>query len=223
MRNGIPRRAALIALMTLLAGACSVSNLLGPPPAPEIYVLRPVLGDLTGPKVSWALAVDRPSAPTNIETDRIAISRSANTEDYYADASWTDRLPGLLQRELVQAFEKSARIDQVADDASAVHSDYILETEIRTFQARYAQPDGAPTAIVSIGARLISRDTHSIVAHVVVEKQAPATQNSINAAVEALDRASGDAISQIVTWALAAVRPSAGAEQEQTRRHKRSH
>jgi cholesterol transport system auxiliary component len=212
---------AVIAAATLALSACGVDKLIGPPEAPQIYVLRPATGDLQGPRVSWALAVDNPNAANDFDTDRIAISRSANTRDYYANAVWPDKLPSVIQNLLVQAFEKSGRIDQVASDAAGLHTDYTLQTDIRTFEAHYAQPDGVPTAVVVIAASLISRDSHSIVARTLVEQQAPATQNSIDAAVDAFDRAFGNATTQLVNWTLASVPPSEG-HQEQTRRHKRS-
>ena len=213
---------AVIAAATLSLSACGVDKLIGPPEAPQIYVLRLAAGDIQGPHVSWALAVDRPDAANDLDTDRITISRSANTQDYYANAVWPDKLPSVVQNLLVQSFEKSGRIDQVATYAAGVHTDYILQTDIRTFEAHYAQPDGVPTAVVAIQARLISRDDHSIVARTLVEEQAAATQNSVDAAVDAFDRALGNATTRLVNWTLAAVPPSEGHNQEQTRRHKRS-
>jgi len=213
---------AVIAAATLALNACGIDKLIGPPEAPQIYVLRPAAGDIQGPRVSWALGVDRPDAANDVDTDRIAISRSANTQDYYANASWPDKLPSVVQDLLVQAFEKSGRIDQVATDAAGVHTDYILQTDIRTFEAHYALPDGPPTGVVAIEARLISRNDHSIVARTLVEEQALATQNSVDAAVDAFDRALGNATTRLVNWTLGAVPSSEGGVQEQTRRHKRS-
>lgn len=213
---------AVIAAATLALSACGVDKLIGPPEAPQIYVLRPTPGGTQGPRVSWALAVDRPDAANDLDTDRIAISRSANTQDYYANATWPDKLPSVVQNLLVQSFEKSGRIDQVATDEAGVHTDNILQTDIRTFEAHYAQPDGVPTAVVAIAARLISRDNHSIVARTLVEEQAPATQNSVDAAVDAFNRALSSATTRLVNWTLTAVPPSASGGQEQTRRHKRS-
>lgn len=212
----------MVAAATLALSACGLSNLIGPPEAPRMYVLRPTTGDVHGPRVSWALAVEGPDAASNLDSDRIAISRSANTEDYYANAAWPDKLPRVVQNALVQAFEKSGRIDQVADDTSSVHSDYILQTEIRSFEARYAQPDGAPTAVVTIAARLISRSDHSIVARTVLDEEAPASQNSVDAAVEAFDHALGDAATKLVNWTLAAAPSNEAGRPEQTHRHKRS-
>jgi cholesterol transport system auxiliary component len=185
-----------------LAACGAASNLIGPPEAPQIYVLRPVVGDLSGPKVTWALAVDRPDAADNLDIARIAISRSANTQDYYANASWPDKLPNLVQSALVETLEKSGRIEQVAGDTAGVRTDYLLQTEIRQFEARYDQPDGAPTVVVRIAARLIARDRHTIVARTVSTREIAATQNSIDAAVVAFNAALGDVIAQIAGWTL---------------------
>jgi cholesterol transport system auxiliary component len=206
-----PSRRSLLAIggATLTLAACSLQNVIGPPEAPQIYVLHATLPNLGGPKVAWALAVDRPETANNLDIERIAISRSANTQDYYANAVWTDKVPNLVQGALVEAFEKSGRIDQVTSDTGAVRTDYRLQTEIREFEARYNQPDGAPTAVVRIAARLVVRDRHAIVLTTVVERETPATQNSVDAAVNAFNRSSGEAIAQIVNWTLSAPSPKA--------------
>src|SRR5215472_4049592 len=133
--------------------ACSLGNVLGPPNAPQLYVLKPtaVVSD-PGPKVSWALAIDMPEAPQNLDSDRIAISRSANTQDYFANASWPDQLPAIIQGSLVSAFEASGRVDQVVRDTEGIRTDYLLKVDVRDFEARYEQPDGPPTALVAFQA-----------------------------------------------------------------------
>jgi cholesterol transport system auxiliary component len=127
-----------------------------------------------------------------------------SAQDYFANAAWPDKLPNLVQRALIEAFESSGRIDQVASDTSGVLTDYLLQTEIREFEARYDQPDGPPVALVRVAARLVTRHAHSIVGRVLASREVAATQNSIDAAVEAFDRASGDVVTQIASWSLRA-------------------
>jgi cholesterol transport system auxiliary component len=217
---GPSRRALLITSgASVLLAACG-GNLIGPPEAAPIYVLRPKLGNLAGPKVAWALAVDVPEAADNIDTRRIAISRSANTQDYFANSAWPDKLPNLVQGALIEAFEGSGRIDQVATDTQGVHTDYLLQSEVRDFEARYDKPDGAPTAVVKLAVALILRSDHTIAGHMVAAHETAATQNSIEASVEAFDRALGEVLSQVVTWALDV--PATAVPKERTRRHHRS-
>ncbi len=109
-----------------------------------------------------------------------------------------------MQSALVEGFEKSGRIDQIASDTEGVRTDYLLQIDIRAFEARYDQPDGAPTAVVRVAARLVSRDGHTIVARTVAEHETAAAQNSIDSAVDAFDRAFGDVATQLIGWTLGA-------------------
>ncbi|HZQ41395.1 MAG TPA: hypothetical protein VFA87_11390, partial [Rhizomicrobium sp.] len=74
------RRFFLIGTASLALAACG--NLLGPPPASQIYVLRPRPPAQGGEKVTWALAVDKPDASDALDTERIALSKSDTQLDY---------------------------------------------------------------------------------------------------------------------------------------------
>ncbi len=202
----LDRRMLLMAgAATLLAGC---GNIIGPPEAPQIYVLRPQPGGFApGPQVSWALAVVTPEATDSLDTTRIAISRSATTLDYYADAEWPDNLNVLVQNALVEGFEASGRIAQVAAEADGLHSNYLLQTEIRDFEARYDTPDGAPTAVVRLMVKLVADKTRVIVAQQLAEQEVAAAANSIDAAVDALNRALAAVVVQVVNWAVTAAPP----------------
>lgn len=207
----LPSRRLLLVLgsASVALSACSVSNLFGPPGAPQLYVLKPAMppGD-PGPKVAWALGIDLPEAAQNLDSDRIAISRSANTQDYFANAAWPDQLPALIQGSLVSAFEASGRIDQVVRNTEGVRTDYLLKIDVRDFEARYDQPDAAPTAVVAFQAILVDLKDRNLAAHLFVRKESAATQNSVDASVEAMDRALGSALGDIVHWTMAALTPT---------------
>jgi cholesterol transport system auxiliary component len=186
--------------------ACSLGNVFGPPEAPQLYVLKPAMPvPDPGPKVPWALAIDLPEAPQNLDSDRIAISRSANTQDYFANAAWQEQLPSIIQGNLVSAFEASGRIDQVVRDTEGIRTDYLLKIDIRDFEARYDQPDAAPAAVVGLEAILVDRKERNLAARISVKKESAATQNSVEASVEAMDRALGAALADIVRWTMAAL------------------
>jgi cholesterol transport system auxiliary component len=200
----------LLSRRLLLGGASGLvltgcSSLVGPSPAPRLYLLRPpvVPAMAAGPKVSWALSIAIPDAATALDTDRIAISRSPAGFDYYAGAAWADHLPELVQTALLEAFEASGRIDRVARDSDAIHADYILATDLRDFKARYDKPDAAPVAVVRISARLIDTLKRDIASHFDAVEEVPASENSIEAAVAALDAALARALTNIVARTLA--------------------
>jgi len=202
----------------LLLSACG--DIIGPPAAPQIYVLRPVLPPLPpGPKVDWALAIDLPETVENLNSDRLAISRTANTQDYFANAAWTDKLPPLVQATVITAFEASGRIDQVVRDTDGVRTDYLLKIDIRDFEARYDQPDAAPTAQLSFAVSLVDRSDRNLAARLSVKQEAAATQNRVEAYVEAMDHALGTALVDIVRWALSAVPQTSEPTPKPRRRH----
>jgi cholesterol transport system auxiliary component len=203
----IERRTLIILGASLPLAACGgLSGLIGPPPASQIYVLRPTdPTHLDGDKVGWALAIAEPDAPGNLDTDRIAITRSTDTADYYANAVWPDALPDIVQGALLQAFDASGLIDSVVRDTVGVRTRYVLKTDIRNFEARYATADGAPTAVVTIAASLISVSDRYLAAHHVAHQESPATANSVDAAVQAMGRALGGVLNDIVRWTLTAV------------------
>ena len=196
------RRLLLASASGLVLTGCS--GLIGPSGASRLYVLRPVLPPaVSGPTVNWALSIAVPDASAALDTDRIAILRPPASLDYYADAAWPDHLPTLVQSALVQAFEDSGRIKAVARDSDGAHANYILATELRDFEARYDQSDGVPVAVVRIGAKLIGALKREIVAQFDIIEEVPASENSIDAAVAALDEAQARALTKIVAWVLA--------------------
>jgi cholesterol transport system auxiliary component len=201
------RRGVLAGGAALVLTGCS--DLIGPTSAPQqFYLLRPTGGGPTaGPKVSWQLSVITPGATDRLDSARISLVQPDSSTDYYANSSWTDHLPNLVQDALVVAFENSGRIDAVAADSEGFHADYILQTELRDFAARYDQPDGIPTAVVRIQAKIAPALGREIIANLNVVHEVQATANSVPAAVQALDAAFGAVLSDIVNWALAVPLP----------------
>jgi cholesterol transport system auxiliary component len=192
----------LIAASSLMLAACG--SIVGPPDAPQMYALRPAPQPAQpGGKVGWALSILKPDASSNLDSSRIALARNGTQLDYYANASWPDRLPDLVQTALLAGFETSGRIDAVSRDADALHADYQLSTDLRDFEAHYATPDGVPTVAVTIIAHMANAKSRMIVSNLTVTLNEPASANSVDAVVQAFDTALAKAIAQITQWALA--------------------
>jgi len=193
------RRSAITGVGAMVLAGCSV---LQGPAVPQLYVLRPQMPATMGARVNWRLAVAAPDAVASLDTPRIALTRSATTMDYYANAAWTDRVPLLLLRHLIQAFDSSGRILSVDRDTSGLEADYMLQTEIRDFQARYETPDGAPQIVITIQAKVVRMPQREIVANINVAQQANAASNDMDSIVLAFNQATSAAIAQIVTGTL---------------------
>ena len=186
--------------MLTLAG-CS---LLFPPSAPQLYRLTPQTGVAPhGPPVRAQLVVDAPTAPESLDTDQIALTRNQIQLDYFAGSTWTDRAPRLLQGLIIDALENGGRIVAVGRDSSDISPDYLLQTDLRDFQARYTgSGDQPPTIVVRVAADLVKLPDRRVVGSMLAAKEVPARRNGLDSIVEAFDAATGEVITQIVDWTL---------------------
>ena len=200
------RRQAIVGAAAFGLMGCSV---LRGPAIPQLYVLRPQVPAAMGPRVGWRLAVATPDAVASLDTARIALTRSTTTMDYFANAAWTDRITLILQRQLIAAFDSTGRILSVDRDTSGLEADYVLQTEVRDFQARYDAADGAPQVVVSIQAKVARMPQREIAANLSATQQMMAAANDIDSIVVAFNQATGAAIGQIVAGTLAMSAPGA--------------
>jgi cholesterol transport system auxiliary component len=160
-----------------------------------------------GPRVPWQMSITLPDAPDSLDTSRIALVQPTNQMDYYAASSWQDRLPFLVQRALIDAFEASGRIAAVGRDTDGLKSDYLLLTDIHDFQARYDTEDAPPVAVVQLSVKLIAARSRTIALAKTVGKEVQASQNNVPAVVAAFNQALTDTMAQTVAWAMDAPMP----------------
>ena len=200
--NDQTRRHLLFTGASLFAlSGCSSLHLLEPSQElGRMYVLSPNVPVVAGTqRPSWQIAVEQPEAPASLSTDRIAIRRG-DEMDYFADSQWTDSAPKLLQNFFVEALEKNGVT--AATDVAGIHADYILQSELRTFEARYDHGDAAPTVVVDVTVKLMVVRTAEIAASRDFHLEQPASANSVAAAVTAFDQAVAALLGRIVPWVL---------------------
>ena len=201
---GPPSRRAILSGGAAFALA-GCANLIGPPPAPQIYALHPDFAALANaPNVSWQLVVAQPAAPAVLDTQRIALERAPNVMDYYANAQWPDPLPAMLQSLLIEAFEKSGRIAAVAREGGNLRADYVLATEIRTFESYYQVADTPPQIRVALVAKIFGALSHNLAGATQVQQEVQAAANDLPSITAAFAQAAGAAVESIVTWTLTA-------------------
>jgi cholesterol transport system auxiliary component len=186
----------------IILGLAGCAGLLGGP-APHLYrVTAKSTYPANLPRPHVQLLVDEPLAPAGLDTSRIALSRSAVSIDYFADAEWTDRVPLLAQTALVASFENSNAINAIDRESIGLRADFILKSEIRHFEAVYDSPDRPPEAWVAINVRLVSPSGRDIVAQASFERRQSASANEIPQIILAFDEALGEVMKQIVVWTL---------------------
>jgi len=170
----------------------------------KLYTLKPKPALAQQPaKVAWQLVVAEPAAERDIDTTRIALARTANVIEYFADGNWSDTAPNLVQAKLIEAFEATNAIVAVGRDAAGLRPDYILQSDLRDFQAEYATGAATPSAHVRLIAKLVQMPDRRITRTVTAEATAPAASKDMAAIVVAFEQALGQALSQVVAGILA--------------------
>lgn len=195
--------AAAILLPLALAG-CSV-ELPGSGEAPRLFVLSPKSSFAENlPKVSWQLLVDTPITAAGLSSQRIALNRNRLEMEYFANAGWTDSLPNLVQRLMIESFENSGKIVSVGRQAIGLRANFIVNTDLREFQAEYdhENPGAPPKAHVKINAKLIKMPERRIVASRTFEHSIDAKSGKMEDIIKAFDDALGKALKRIVSWTL---------------------
>ncbi|MBM3518029.1 MAG: hypothetical protein FJX56_09200 [Alphaproteobacteria bacterium] len=192
----------MLALAALGLAACG--GLLpeaGPPP--DFYTLTPKTTFSAGlPAVEWQLVVEERSAPGGLAGQSIALRTTPVEIKYFASAWWSERAPRLVQTLLVDSFENSRRIVSVGRDGFGLRSDFTLRTDLREFQAEYADPDRAPLVRVRLNAKLIRQPRREIVASETFEATIQASGTAMPEVVLAFDEALGKVTKRVVEWTL---------------------
>jgi len=189
-----------IGVLTVLAGC---GGILSEPPQRKLYQLKAPISFAAPQRHSPAqLLLALPNAPAGLDTERIALSRSPMSLDYFADAQWADRAPLLVQTALLDAFEKSGAVPAVGRDSAGLRADLILETDLRDFTAIYDSPTGPPRVTVGFNIKLIKIPERKIIAQKSVSRQQPAAADTIPEIVRAFDVALGGAVEEAVRWTV---------------------
>lgn len=168
----------------------------------DLYTVTPKSTfDLDMPAVYWQLAVEVPAAAASLNTGRMALAMTPTSTDYYAKVAWTDRAPLMVQTRIVDSFENTRKIVAVARESIALRANYVLQPDLRNFEALYyyGQP---PIVRVRIIAKLVRMPDRQIIGVASFERCVRARANKVPKVVEAFDQALGSVIKRLVSWTL---------------------
>ena len=184
-----------------LAAGCGILPEVSKPV--KLYTLTPKTtfpDDL--PTVDWQLVVETPTAPAGIDTARIALQRSAYTLEYFADSGWTDRAPEMVQTLIVESMESTNKIIGVGMESIGIKPDYLLKTDLREFQAVYAEGSEIPFVHVRVSILLVRMPDRRIVASTSTEQKVEAAGTGFTDIIDAFDTALGSVLRDIVVFTL---------------------
>ncbi|MGE0152340.1 MAG: ABC-type transport auxiliary lipoprotein family protein [Reyranellaceae bacterium] len=180
----------------------------------DLYTLSPKSTfDASLPNVYWQLVVETPVAPANLNTGRMAISANRLSTDYYATAAWTDRAPLMVQTLIVESFENTKRIVAVGRESVGLRANYLLQTELREFQAEtFLGPN--PFARVRINAKIVRMPERQIIGSASFERCREAAGPDVPQVVAAFDDALGAVLRRMVQWVLVTPPPQASEDSD---------
>lgn len=195
-RPGHPRArlSAFLAAPLFALALCGCTAILAGAPK-DIYDLT-APGEIAAPRGGPQVLVPEPTTVRALDTDRIAARPSPAEYAYLPGATWSDRLPKLLQARLVETLQNSGRVRAAAVPGQGLLIDYQLLLDVRAFELT------GDAAVVDFAVRLMD-DSNGRVLRAQVFRYGVGIAARDNAnMVAALDTAMDTAFSDIVAWAF---------------------
>lgn len=200
-----------LALLALLIGGCSLGLQSDAPPV-QAYVLRATAAAATpavssnGSAPAPSIQLPRPSADPGLSTELITLVRSDNRMDYYLGSRWAADLPDIVETLAIDTLRSSGAWGAVHESPSPFFSDYLLQINIRRFEADYTGGSVAPRIHVVLDCTLVKRLGRDLLTSFVAEGQVDATENRLGSVVAAFEKAANAAMATLADRSAAAVK-----------------
>jgi cholesterol transport system auxiliary component len=215
-----------------IASGCSTGDLLkSDAPPVQVYVLRAAASPTTaaaeqaqaldsarsatsatgGAAADTApptLQVSRPQADPGLSTELITLVRSDHRMDRFAGSSWAGVLPDVVETLAIDTLRASGQWSAVHDAPSPFAAEYLLQINIRRFEADYTGGGEAPKVYVTLDCTIARRVGRELLTSFVAEGVADAEANRMSAVIAAFEKAANTALSKMAESSAAAVRTS---------------
>jgi len=159
-----------------------------------------------GTPAAPSLQLPRPSADPGLSTELITLVRSDHRMDYYLGSRWAADLPDVVETLAIDTLRASGVFSAVHESPSPFLSDYVLQINIRRFEADYTDGGVAPKVHVVLDCTLARRTGRDLVATFVAEGVAPAQENRLSSVVAAFEKAANAALTTMADRSAVAVR-----------------
>lgn len=181
-------RTGLLVGLAVLCSGCTSSFFDSEAPVPTGYVIASApAGSLTGAPATQAdVSIGRPDFAPGLDTDRIAVLKGRQL-DYYRGVRWGGRSVEVVQTMLVSSLNDQKLFRSVTAEQARVASDYMLDIEVRNFEADANGP--IPQAHVTIIGRLIRVVDRKLVTTVSSDVRVAASAERMTAVAAAFESA----------------------------------
>jgi cholesterol transport system auxiliary component len=201
---------ALPAIVMLGAALGGCSGLHADGPAVQIYVLRataaPASSAASAEHEAPSVQLPRPSADPGLATQLITLVRSDHRMDYFLGSRWAADLPDVVETLAIDTLRTSGAWGAVHESPSPFLADYLLQINIRRFEADYTEGGVAPKVHVVLDCTLARRLGRDLVASFVAEGEAAAEENRLSSVVSAFEKAANAALTTMADRSAAAAR-----------------
>lgn len=187
-------------LLPVLLASCSFVG--GSKDGPIIFAPDPrVPADPSWPSVSWQLSTNRPTAPSMMDSTRIAVSPTPGELQVYKGVAWARTPTEMLESGVLRALEDSQKIPAVARQGSGIGADYRLVMDLRHFEAKYAGAS-VPSALIEVNVKMLHSYDQVVVGSQTFLHEQPATGTDVSLVADAFTRALGATTHDIAGWVL---------------------
>jgi len=155
-----------------------------------------------------SLQVPRPQADPGLASELITLVRSDHRMDRYAGSSWAGTLPDVVETLAIDTLRASGNWSSVNDAPSPFASDYLLQINIRRFEADYTGGGGSPRVYVTLDCTIARRIGRELLTSFVAEGEADAEADRMSAVVGAFEKAANMALATMAQRSAEALRTS---------------
>jgi cholesterol transport system auxiliary component len=178
--------------LTLCLTGCSTGSLFdSETPTPVNYILAPVppaAAATSSAASNIDLAIARPDVAPGLDSRRVAVLRGRQL-DYYRRTEWGGSVTEMVQTLLVASLDDQKLFRSVTSEQARVSSEYLLDVEVRDFQAEYAEGNSVPQIRVTFVGRLIRIADREIIGSVTATALRAATDNRMSEVAAAFEAA----------------------------------
>ncbi|MGO4705765.1 ABC-type transport auxiliary lipoprotein family protein [Microvirga sp. 2MCAF38] len=189
-RTSRPTRSlASVLVLAALTGACSSG------PAPTTFDLSAPTARIGGASDRQIL-INEPVAIEPLSGQQIIVKDVSGTITFLGGGQWSDNLPRLVQTRLINTFENSSHIRNVARPSSGAVADAQVISELRNFSV--ITPNGE--AYVEMAVKIVNDQSGRIVAGRIFRASVPVAGVDAANAARGLDEALSIVMIDIVRW-----------------------
>jgi cholesterol transport system auxiliary component len=155
-----------------------------------------------------SLQVPRPQADPGLASELITLVQSDHRMDHYAGSSWPAALPDVVETLAIDTLRASGYWSAVHDAPSPFTADYLLQINIRRFEADYTGGGDAPKVYVTLDCTIARRRGRELLTSFVAEGVADAEENKMSAVIDAFEKAANMALATMAQRSAQAVKTS---------------